>query len=357
MSSPLAGLARPVLLLSISALVACSTNSQIVAPAAPSGVQSSLLASGVQTSVLPTGEHEVRVGARTIRFGGLRRHASGGRGWMTPDARTRGLLYGSSYDGGFINIYHERGTNQSPIGQLTSGLTSPQGIVVDQHHRLWVANTNAFNVVAFKRGATAPFRTLNDPGYYPIGVAVDSNGTVFAANAEGTNGPPGNVTVWAKGSSNPSETLTYSNFQIVLGIGVDASNNVYVSYIPISGPPSVVVFPAGSQTGQPLAIQDTTISDITFDSSANLVMEDGSGGLGIWDPPYTSGPNRTLSVFGNEPTLSKTDRNVWIAYANPSFPMIEGYNYTTGAKIDTITSGFTTTAIPYGVALDPASAP
>jgi hypothetical protein len=48
---------------------------------------------------------------------------------------------------------------------------------------------------------------------------------------------------------------------------------------------------------------------------------------------------------------------VWIAYANPSFPMIEGYNYTTGAKIDTITNGFTTTAIPYGVALDPASAP
>jgi hypothetical protein len=33
--------------------------------------------------------------------------------------------------------------------------------------------------------------------------------------------------------------------------------------------------------------------------------------------------------------------------------MIEGYDYSTGALLDTITAGFTTAAIPYGVALDP----
>jgi sugar lactone lactonase YvrE len=81
-------------------------------------------------------------------------------------------------------------------------------MAVDAAHQLWVANTNAFNIVAFKRGSTTPFQTLNDPSYYPISVAVDGNGTVYAANAESSTGPPGNVTGWKKGHTNPTATLT-----------------------------------------------------------------------------------------------------------------------------------------------------
>jgi hypothetical protein len=337
---------RLAALASLAALAACSAGAQ------PSMPASSAAQALVTTS---NGEHVVRFGGETIRFGGSQQRANAKPGWIARAAHKKALLYGSSYDGGFINIYSQKGTNQAPIGQLTSGLTSPQGIVVDKHHQLWVANTNAFNVVAFKRGATTPFTTLNDPNYFPIGVAVDKQGTVYAANAESTTGPPGNVTYWKKGSTNPSGTLTYSGFQLVLGIGVDSKSNVYVTYIPTSGPPAIAEFPAGSQTAQPLSLSDTTISDITFDSSSDLVMEDGSGGLGIWTPPYNGGPSKTFAIFGNEPTFDKKEQNVWIAYANPSIPKIEGYSYTTGALIDTITNGWTTNGIPYGVALDPAA--
>lgn len=342
---------RIVTAAAVVALAACSANAPLGTPG-PSGAS-------VSSVTLPSGEHVVRAGGRMIRFGG-RRLTSQARVSPSDALRitraakgTKGLLYAASYDGGFINIYSAKGTNQEPIGQLTSGLTSPQGVVVDKHHRLWVANTNAFNVVAFKHGATTPFATLDDPNYYPIAVAVDRHGTVYAANAESTSGPPGNVTFWRKGSSTPSGTLTFSNFEIVLGIGVDANGNVYVSYVPTSGPPAVVEFPAGSQTGQQLPISGTTISDITFDSSANLVMETEYGNLGVWAPPYNGSPSRTLPAFGNEPTLNKKNTEVWIAYANFSYPMVEGYDYTTGSQLDTITSGFTRTAIPYGVALDP----
>ncbi|MBV8723844.1 MAG: hypothetical protein JO350_00770 [Candidatus Eremiobacteraeota bacterium] len=310
----------------------------------------------VQTSVTASGEHVIRIGSREIRFGGPNHRAAARRSWIVPGAAKdgRALLYGSSYDGGFINIYHEHGTNQAPIGQLTNGLVSPQGIIVDKYHQVWVANTNAFTILGFQRGATTAFTTLNDPGYFPVSIAVDGNGTVYAANAQGQSGQSGNVTYWTKGSTSPSGTLTYSNFQVVLGIGVDASNNVYVSYVPKSGPPAVVEFPAGSQTGQVLPMSNVTISDITFDKQANLVMEDGSGGLGIWAPPYSGPPSRTLSAFGNEPTLGRHEHKVWIAYANFSNPMIEGYDYITGAQIDVITSGWTqNSAIPYGVAVDP----
>lgn len=342
MSLRFARLAMPLFL---GALTACSASAPLSSPPA----------TGVQAVTLPSGEHVVRAGARVIRYGGARRHSNTIHGWIDPAKKhTKGLIYGSSYDGGFINIYKAKGNGQSPIGQI-SGLTSPQGIVVDKHHQVWVANTNAFNVLAFKRGTTTPFATLNDPNYYPIGVAVDSKGTVYAANAESTMGPPGNVTFWKKGQTNPTGTLTFASFQIVLGIGVDAKDNVYVSYIPTSGPPAVAEFPAGSQTGQALPIAGTTISDITFDSSANLIMEDAYGGLGIWPPPYNGGPSTQLQVFGNEPTLNKNESQVWIAYANFSTPKIEGYSYPGGTLFDTITSGFTTSGVPYGVALDPAA--
>jgi len=300
------------------------------------------------------GPQRIRAGSQAVRFGDTNHVPHAGSGWILKPDATASLLYGSSYDGGFINIYKENGKNQQPVGKLTSTLVSPQGMAVDAKHNLWVANTNAFTVVAFHRGATTPFTTLNDPNYYPISVAVNSHGTVYAANAQSSTGSPGNVTVWKAGSTNPTATLTYPNFSVVIGVGVDHANNVYVSYVPTSGPPTVVEFPAGSKTGQPLGIQDAGLGDMSFDASENLLMETQSNSLGIWAPPYTSGPARTIGAFGNDPTLDKKQLKVWIAYANFSTPKIEGYDYSTGALVDTITNGWTNTAVPYGVALDPA---
>ena len=163
------------------------------------------------------------------------------------------------------------------------------------------------------------------------------------------------MTVWARGHTKPTGTLTNSNFLIVLGVGVDASDNVFVSYIPTSGPPAMMEFPAGSQTGQPVNIQNANEGEMTFDSAGNLVMETLQNTLGVWAPPFTSGPSRSIAAFGNEPTLNKAGREVWLAYANNSTPHILGYNYQTGKLLDTISNGWTTSAIPYGVALDPPS--
>lgn len=308
-------------------------------------------AAGAPPVNAPASSEYLRVAAQTIRFGDRTHPNPARRSWISPAAMHGAVIYGASYDGGLINIYSLQGTNQTPIGEITA--TSPQGLAVDKHHQLWAANTNAFNVLGFKRGKTTAFATLNDPDYYPISVAVDSHGTVFAANAESTTGPPGNVTFWKEGSTSASGTLTFSNFEIVTNIGIDANDNVYVSYVPVSGPPAVVEFPAGSTTGQQVNIGDANLSDITFDKKQNLVMETLANTLGVWAPPYDSTPERTIPAFGNEPTFDKHENSVWIAYANFSNPMIEGYDYKTGKHIDTITAGWTSTAVPYGVAIDP----
>jgi len=339
-------LVRGALVAAIAAVLAACSGGTPVGTTPPG-------AAPLANVVVANGEHVVHVGSQVFRFGGSRAAHAHVRSWVSPAARIQPVLYGSSYDGGFINIYPQKGSNQAPIGQLSSGLLSPQGMHVDAKHRLWVANTNAFTVVGFKRGAATPFITLKDPNYFPIQVAVNSQGTVYASNAEGTSGPPGNVTVWAKGHTKPTATLTYGNFLIVLGVGVDAQDNVFVSYIPTSGPPAMVEFPAGSQTGQPVNIQNANEGEMTFDSSGNLVMETLQNSLGVWAPPFDGNPTRTMQAFGNAPTLNKPDRKVWLAYANYSTPHILGYNYKTGQLLDTISNGWTATAIPIDVALDP----
>lgn len=337
-----------------AALAACSGGASPTVPDQPGTSFAALHANQAPASV--GGERMVRVGAQIYRYGGAK-HATGLRSWVSPAVHRQPIVYASSYNGGFINIYPQKGSNQAPIGQLSNGLLSPQGMHVDAHHRLWVANTNAFSVVGFRPGATSPFVTLKDTNYYPIEVAVDSHGTVYASNAESTTGPPGNVTVWAKGHTKPTGTLTYPNFLIVLGVGVDAADNVFVSYIPTSGPPAMVEFPAGSQTGQPVPIQNANEGEMTFDSSGDLVMETLNNTLGVWAPPFTSGPARTIPAFGNEPTLNKPEHKVWLAYANYSTPYIIEYNYATGALLDVVKNGWSSSAIPYGVALDPPSPP
>lgn len=292
---------------------------------------------------------------RAIGYGPVSHLVKRGGGWLSPAARHRAVLYGSSYDGGFINIYPLRGNNQQVIGQLTSGLVSPQGIVVDRHQRLWVANTNAFNIVAFRRGQTEPFKTLSDPGYYPVSVAVAPDGTVYAGNVVGVSGPPGNIEVYAHGSTTPTLTLTYGQLELVFGLGVDQSGDLFVSYLPTSGPPALIEFPNGSTTAQQMPTSDESDGDIIFDRSDDLVMEDGQGALGVWPAPWGGGPTRAVPAFGNEPTFDRAENRVWVALANPSTPEILGYDYTSGALVDTITNGFTQTGIPYGVAIDPSA--
>lgn len=336
---------RLAALIGVVAIAACSNAGSPLGSSA-TGIQ------GSGTGTQGSGEHVLGVGGRVVKFGGSA-HRSNHRGWISPAAAKASLLYGSSYDGGFINIYDQKGNNQQPIGQLTSGLAGPEGIFVDKHHQLWVANSGNSSVVAFERGQTTPFTTLSDPDYYPLSVAVDKNGTVYVGNVESTTGPPGNIEVYTKGSTSPTETLTYSDMLIVLGIGVDAKNNLYVSYVPTSGPPAIVVFPAGSQTGTPLDVPEANQGDITFDRHGNLVMETQSNSLGVWAPPYTSAPSRTISAVGNEPSLNKTGIKIWVANGNYSQPMLEGYNYKNGNQVDVITNGWTNTAVPAGVALDP----
>src|SRR6185437_1150477 len=117
-------LVRGALVAAIAAVLAACSGGTPVGTTPPG-------AAPLANVVVANGEHVVHVGSQVFRFGGSRAAHAHVRSWVSPAARIQPVLYGSSYDGGFINIYPQKGSNQAPIGQLSSGLLSPQGMHVD----------------------------------------------------------------------------------------------------------------------------------------------------------------------------------------------------------------------------------
>src|SRR5579872_4287473 len=133
-----------------------------------------------------------------------------------------------------VLVYKQFGVNQSPIKTITSGLSRPEGLFVNTNGDLYVANLTGENVSVFKRGASVPYKTLNDPNEVAGSPVVDTDGTVYVCNYEGdsggTLGPPGNVAVYSGGATNPTSTLPAPNGDWILWCALDSAHNLYVGY-------------------------------------------------------------------------------------------------------------------------------
>jgi hypothetical protein len=115
---------------------------------------------------------------------------------------TGSIEYISDYSNNVVNIYKGKFASQAPCGQLSpSGMSNPQGMFVKgSTHDLYIANTGGHDVLVFRRGATAPFKTYTDPAIQnPDDVTVARDGTVIAANIFQPNGhEQGSISTWHK---------------------------------------------------------------------------------------------------------------------------------------------------------------
>jgi hypothetical protein len=146
---------------------------------APSGVHQTM---GRSFSVLsPQVQARLHVGAPT-------HHVS-----FNSCPATGTLVYMSDFAQSVVNIY--KGSGLTLCGTI-AGLTNAQGMTMVGHD-VYVAVTGAFNVQAFHRGATTPFKTFTDPaGQYPVDVAVSADGTVIASNIFSPNTGIGSISTF-----------------------------------------------------------------------------------------------------------------------------------------------------------------
>jgi hypothetical protein len=263
-----------------------------------------------------------------------------------------GLLYVSGYACNCVQIYDVLGKNQQPIGQIGK-LNHPQGLFVDAQEQLWVSNTGARNVLMYPRGATKPSLLLYDPREYPVDVAVHTDGTVFVANTVTEAFKPGDVVVYAPGAKYPTSKLTDRYFSRVIGVAIDASKDVFVSYIDTKNQGRVDEFVAGSTVATHLGIQAAFTGGIVLDSGGNIVLNDE---LAPATDVYAA-PNWQLTG-----SFGKTGVPLYLAFghtehylyvADGSGGAVYQYAYPSGRLVNTITAGWSGSSPPYGVAVSP----
>lgn len=276
---------------------------------------------------------------------GLPLHISTIHGWMiSPDRRhhRKKLLYVSDEGDGVIDVFAL--PSLSLIGQISSGLSQPEGIATDSHGKLYVSNLSGGTVTVYKQGQTSPFLTLTDTSG-PDDVAVAKNGYVLAGDVGG------GVDVYAPGATSPSSRLTNSAISSVYGVGVDSSNNVYA--VGFGSVPVVIEY--ANMTGSGTNLGLTGLSDPTgalVDNHGNLVISDYEAGLiDIYAPGHTS-PSSTITVANPDRTSINAGENT-LYVPEGSLNKVDIVSYPSGSSTGSVTlSNFIS-----GTAISPAPVP
>ncbi|MGB8910104.1 MAG: hypothetical protein WCC84_15270 [Candidatus Cybelea sp.] len=235
--------------------------------------------------------------------------------------------------------FNKRGVLWGPGSQP---LVSPQGMVTDAQRNLYVVDggaSGAGRTYMYSPGTETPSKTFNDPGMFPVQVAVGSDGTLYVANIYSASFGPGNVVAYAPGSSNPTSTYTDVNFDQVVGIAVDRRKDIFVSYnTSPSSHGTVAVFRHGSSTATETGIQvpyngsSSEAGVLALDVKDHLLLGYGAdyGGVAVYasKAPYTQ--LGKFALYGHSQGLAFDRSGKTLYSADYSYSQGEIYGYDPG---------------------------
>jgi DNA-binding beta-propeller fold protein YncE len=171
---------------------------------------------------------------------------------MRAGAKKSALLYVSDTESGDVYVFdYPKGT---PAGTLT-GLIDPGGECVDAKGNVFVTNTGGSNVVEYAHGGTAPSATLKDPGFFPIGCAVDpKSGNLAVTNFSSTASGSGNIVIYKHAKGKPASAYADANTPQFLLCGYDDSGNLFADGLTSTSAFSLDELPAGKKALVPVAL-------------------------------------------------------------------------------------------------------
>ncbi len=249
----------------------------------------------------------------------LKPEAAAAIGRTLPDAY---LLYVSatpaSGGAGFVNMYLAGvpGVAQPLVGQI-SGLDAPDGLAVDTHGTLYVAQGDfGAPVLVFPLGATTASLRLDTRGTFAVAVAVGEQGTVFVATSTA------DIFVYAAGATEPSKVYSGLAGDGISGLATDRSGDLYFAGNFFSSGTIL-----GEITPNSRAIlkrfADHT-NGLLLDNAGNLLTIRGVNRLDVY-AHHTGRPLYSFPVAGFQGlTLNDKDNSVYTAtgtifeYAYPS---------------------------------------
>jgi hypothetical protein len=219
------------------------------------------------------------------------------------------LVYVASQNSstGAVYAFNPNGDTK-PLETIVTGVSVPMGLALDSSGTLYVANSGNNSVTAYAPGTTSPSRTLRDGISAPQGVAVGSDGTAYVAN-EGPypSAGSGSVTEYPSGTSSPATTISLPGND-AFATAVDSSNNLYVSWFSLSDYSiRIYRYAPGSTQGADLKLDLKPGSfpayGLTFDKSGDLLLayENLTHGppkyIGVF-PPGAKKPSRRIQEAG-----------------------------------------------------------
>jgi hypothetical protein len=174
-----------------------------------------------------------------VRSAGDAMRPDRGRSWMlAPNTRCGydeilppcGLLYVSNYHNNDVLVFQ----HDKLVGTLT-GLRGPDGVCPDKAGHVWIVNNLGANIVEYAHGGTSPIATLQDPGVYPLGCAVNPiTGALAVTNIFTTGSGQGSVAIYHHASGNPL-ILTDPDIFYVYFCGFDSAGNLFIDGRDTSG--------------------------------------------------------------------------------------------------------------------------
>jgi hypothetical protein len=199
---------------------------------------------------------------------------SAAAGWLSPGVRkgtSEPLLYVAAENANEVLIYPETGYYQSPIGKITSGVSSPYALYVDQSGNLYVANQSPSTVTVYAPGSTTPSVTYSSGLHRPHYMVVDQYGDLFVGNAPQSGCSEASVVEYQPGSQTPAETLHVPGYEAD-GMDFDPQGNLYVAYRPcrthVGG---IEEFAPGTTQGVSLHVRDYMPQGLLVDNAGNIL--------------------------------------------------------------------------------------
>ncbi len=219
------------------------------------------------------------------------------------------------------NVFVFKNSTYAKVGDITSGVSSSDGVWVDKKGNVYVANYS-LNVEEYKKGAGSPICTYTASLTDPINETTDSAGNVYITDYQGSA-----VREYAQCSNTVKATFSISNPE---GVAVDASGDVFVSANGqftefISGTPHLLGATVGASAG------------LVLDKHGNLIADDQTGSIDLIKPPYSSA---TVLVSGlSDPFhCSLNSAENLLFNANNGSATVTVYSYPSGSLTHTITT-------------------
>jgi serine/threonine-protein kinase len=202
---------------------------------------------------------------------------------------------------GWVSEFPAGKTKPSKI--IKKGINTPAFCAIDGDGNLWVTNIGGPNVTEYEKGSTKPRLIITKGIVYPDGIAIDRLGNMYVANhvtdsQERDTFGPGNVVVYSPGSKSPSRTIT-SGVVSPVGITVDSTGTLYVTN---STENNVQEYRSGQSDPYQTITQDIELPvAVTVDSGGYLYVTDNGSNVVVEFAPGSITPSKrkiSKGLFG-----------------------------------------------------------